>query len=565
MVKKEQKFIETYTHLDKKRTNNPPVGLVNTQTDPYNGKKTYSYDPHLDPQLIWANKAERTSFEIPTVSLHVHERINTSTIIENAQKKEEYHRFSLFEMPEENPPLREAIEFYKHKHDWSNRLIAGDSLLVMNSLLEKEALAGQIQMIYIDPPYGITYDSNFQPFIDRRNVKDGKDEDLTQEPEMIKAFRDTWKLGIHSYLTYLRDRLLLSRELLTESGSIFVQIGDKNVHLVKCLLDEVFGRENFVSLISFVTTSGFQANTLSRAGDYICWYAKDQSKVKYHQLFMFKEFGVEGSSGYNYLEMPDGTLRSLTKEEKDNPARIPEEAKIFAKADLQSQNPASEEQLFEFQGETYKPNTTSHWKANYPKGMERLAKSDRIIPAGNTLRYKRYFDDFPVYPINNFWSEQMSEQNKNYVVQTSRKVITRCLLMTTDPGDLVFDPTCGSGTTAYVAEKWGRRWITCDTSRVAITLAKQRLMTANYDYYELAYPEEGVSSGFKYKTIPHITLGSIANNIEIDKIYERWEERLSQISKETNKILGESFNEWDLLRNPKKDWPPKVENLLKRW
>ena len=552
--KSDKKPIEQYEHKGKKRVNNPPVGLVTPETDKESGKKTYAYDKHIDPQLQfdsrrsevekviddglgaealdeakqalaelkkrqqpylnWAGKAEHTSFEVPTVSLHVHERIDPRTIIEAVRKRNGNGQGQLpfFARSDENPPLRDAIEFYKHKHNWSNRLIAGDSLLVMNSLIEKEGLAGQVQMVYIDPPYGIKYGSNFQPFVNKRDVKDGKDEDLTQEPEMIKAFRDTWELGIHSYLTYLRDRLLLARELLTESGSIFVQISDENVHLVRCLMEEVFGNENFVSLISFTTTSGFQSATLSRAGDYLCWYAKDKGKTKYHQLFKSKELGVEGTAGYDFIELPNGSFRKISEVDKKNPNLILEGAKLFSQGDLQSQGPASEEQPFEFNGKIFRPNLNSHWKANYPQGMERLAKNNRMVITGNTLRYKRYFDDFPLFPINNFWAEQMSEQNKNYVVQTSEKIIQRCLLMTTDPGDLVFDPTCGSGTTAYVAEQWGRRWITCDTSRVAITLAKQRLMTALFDYYELAHPNEGVGSGFKYKTVPHITLKSIANN-----------------------------------------------------
>jgi adenine-specific DNA-methyltransferase len=343
-------------------------------------------------------------------------------------------------------------------------------------------------------------------------VKDGKDEDLTAEPEMIKAFRDTWELGIHSYLAYLRDRLLLARELLTESGSIFVQISDENVHHVRELMDEVFGVGNFVSLISFSTTSGFQSSTLSRAGDYLVWYAKDINTIKYRQLFKDKVFGGEGSSGYDYIELYDGTERLITEEEMNDPRIIPKGTKIFSKGDLQSQGPASEDQPYKYQGKVYRPNQNSHWKPNYPEGLRLLEEKGRITITGNTLRYKRYFDDNPVYPITNFWTEQLSEQNKAYIVQTAIKVIARCLLMTTDPGDLVLDPTCGSGTTAYVAEQWGRRWITCDTSRVAITLAKQRLMTALFDYYELAHPQEGVGSGFKYKTVPHITLKSIANN-----------------------------------------------------
>jgi adenine-specific DNA-methyltransferase len=533
--------IETYEHRDKERINNPPVGLVTPDTDPDAGqkRKRYAYDPHLDPQLVWAGKAEHTSFEVPTVSLHVHERIDPRTIIEAVRKKNgngQSEQLGLFE-EERKEPLREAIEFYQHKHGWSNRLIAGDSLLVMNSLLEKEGMAGKVQMIYIDPPYGIKYGSNFQPFVNKRDVKDGKDEDLTCEPEQIRAFRDTWELGIHSYLTYLRDRLLLAREMLHESGSIFVQISDENVHHVRELMDEVFGAGNFVSLISFSTTSGFQASTLSRAGDYLCWYARDKQKTKYHQLFREKLYGIEGMTGYDYVELADGTERNIAFEEKENPSLIPKGARLFSKGDLQSQGPASEDQTFEHQGRTFRPNPNSHWKPNFPEGLQRLCNAGRVTIAGNTLRYKRYQHDFSIFPINNLWPEQLSEQNKRFVVQTSEGVIQRCLLMTTDPGDLVFDPTCGSGTTAYVAEQWGRRWITCDTSRVALTLARQRLMTAVFDYYELAHPEEGVGSGFKYKTVPHVTLKSIANNPEIDGIYARMHPAVEQALADLNAAL----------------------------
>ena len=307
--------IESYEHRDKERVNNPPVGLVTPETDPDAGqkKKSYTYDPHLDPQLVWAGKAEHTSFEVPTVSLHVHERIEPRTIIEAVRKKNAHKgqvQLGLFDL-ERKEPLREAVEFYKHKHGWTNRLIAGDSLLVMNSLLEKEGMAGKVQMIYIDPPYGIKYGSNFQPFVNKRDVKDGKDEDLTSEPEQLRAFRDTWERGIHSYLTYLRDRLLLARELLTESGSIFMQISDENVHHVWELMDEVFGAGNFVSLISFSITSGFQATTLSRVGDYLCWYAKDRLKTKYHQMFRKKQIGIEGTTGYNYV-MPLNSAGDFT-------------------------------------------------------------------------------------------------------------------------------------------------------------------------------------------------------------------------------------------------------------
>ena len=511
--KSDKKPIEQYDHKGKDRINNPPVGLVTPETDSDSGKKTYAYDPHLDPALVWAGKAEHTSFEIPTVSLHVHERIDPRTIIEAVRKRNGAQKqMSLFEYSGENPPLREAIEFYKHRHNWSNRMIAGDSLLVMNSLLEKEGMSGKVQMIYIDPPYGIRYGSNFQPFVNKREVKDGKDEDLTQEPEMIKAFRDTWELGIHSYLTYLRDRLLLARELLTESGSVFVQISDENVHLVRCLMDDVFGVGNFVSLVYYRTTGGFATNALSRVGDFLIWYSKDFKNIKYYQLFEEKP---TIDNAYRFVEIPNNERRPLTKEEKENPSILPTGAKILRYGDLQSQGASKEDTPFEFNGKVFIPNSGSHWKANYPDGMERLKKANRIELVGNTLSFVRYVEDYPVSPINNAWMDTGVAgfaSDKKYVVETNPKVIARCLLMTTDPGDLVLDPTCGSGTTAFVAEQWGRRWITCDTSRVAVALAKQRLMTAAFDYYELAHPAEGVGSGFKYKTVPHIMLKTIANN-----------------------------------------------------
>ena len=513
-----QKPIEQYNHKDKQRLNNPPVGLVDAHTD--NGgskKKTYQYDPHLDPQLQWAGKTEHTSFEVSTVSLHVHERIDPKQIIETVKMSPTGgcagggRQLSLFETHKK--PLREAIEFYKHKEDWSNRLIAGDSLLVMNSLLEKEGMGGKVQMVYFDPPYGIKYGSNFQPFVNKRDVKDGKDEDLTAEPEMIKAFRDTWELGIHSYLTYLRDRLLLTRELLHESGSVFVQISDENVHHVRELMDEVFGSENFVSLISFVSTSGFAATTLARTGDYLIWYSKDKSRIKYRQLYYDKDVSIEGGN-YKWLKLKDGSYRGLTSKEINGEEKIPVGVTLYQPTSLVSQGAANSPLEFEFQGKIYKPPVGQHWKTTI-EGLNKLAERDRVHVAENSIRYVRYATDFPYKPITNLWTDTATgnfTDEKIYVVQTGTKLITRCLLMTTDPGDLVLDITCGSGTTAFVAENWGRRWITCDTSRVAVTLAKQRLMTAVFDYYELAHPNEGVGSGFKYKTVPHITLKSIANN-----------------------------------------------------
>jgi len=483
-----QNGIKQYIHSDHKRRNNPPVGLVTSQTDQLNGKKTYQFDPHLDPQLQWAGKTEGVSFSVGTVSLHVHGRIDPLTIIEAVRKREPLRQQSLFhyfETKENNLPIREAIEFYRHSHGWSNRLVGGDSSLIMNSLLEKEGMAGKVQMVYIDPPYGIKYSSNFQPFVNKRKVTDGKDEDLTQEPEMIKAFRDTWELGIHSYLTYLRNRLLLAKELLHESGSCFVQISDKNLHHVREIMDDVFGSKNFITIIPFRTATSQPSNHIGQVYDFLCWYAKDASRLKYYQLYKERGFRQKTKT-FDWIQEKNGTIRRLSKEEKTNPSLLPD-GDLIKLADIGSKN---EEQL------------------------RNLRKEKRIFNLHGKDYGIRYERDFPVIAFINTWNDTVTStfaSNKVYVVQTNTKVVERCLLMTTDPGDLVLDPTCGSGTTVYVAEKWGRRWVTCDTSRVAITLAKQRLMTAIFDYYELAYPEEGISSGFNYEKVPHITLGAIAN------------------------------------------------------
>jgi adenine-specific DNA-methyltransferase len=523
--KPDTKPIEQYDHKDKKRCNNPPVGLVTPETDKDGGKKAYQYDPHLDPQLVWAGKAEHTSFEVPIVSLHVHERIDPKTIIKAVQRRGQGSRqVSLFELSEENPPIRSAIDFYKHRHNWSNRLIAGDSLLVMNSLLEKEGMAGKVQMIYIDPPYGIRYGSNFQPFVNKRDVKDGKDEDLTQEPEMIKAFRDTWELGIHSYLAYLRDRLLLARELLNESGSVFIQISDENLHHVKELLDELFGSDNFISIIAFrKKTMPLGAKFLESINDFILWYARNKGTTKYNPLFLEKN--VEGDSHWNSVELPEGKRRKLDRREIDSHKLLPEGSRIYQLISLYPVG-INASGLFdiEFQGRIYRPPNSSSWGTS-KDGLNKLIIANRIEPysSGNTIRYVLFLDDYNISPITSLWADTSAPTDMNYAVQTNNKVIERCLLMTTDPGDLVLDPTCGSGTTAYIAEQWGRRWITCDTSRIAVTLAKQRLMTALFNYYELAHPEEGISGGFRYKTVPHITLKSIANNPEIKEGMSRRE------------------------------------------
>ncbi len=520
-----KKPIEQYDHKGKTRANIPPVGLVTPETDPPApaARKTYQYDPHLDPQLVWAGKAERTSFEVPTVSLHVHERIDPRTIIEavRARNGNVHHaQMPLFARPEENPPLRDAVNFYDHRKPlgWKNRLIAGDSLLVMNSLLEKEGLGGQVQMAYIDPPYGIRYGSNFQPFTNKRDVKDGADDDLTLEPETLKAFRDTWELGIHSYLTYLRDRLLLAKELLHESGSCFVQISQENIHHVREVMDEVFGVGNFISTIYFATTGGFSTDALSRIGDYIIWYSKDRPHLKYRQLYDEKGLREGGGWAHTRAEFEDGSRKNIGVDEVRRRLTGGEKLRPYSMDGIASQGTTTTGSgPFEFEGKVFNLPPNSHWKTN-TEGMKRLAWAHRIEASTNSIRFVRFLDDFPVQPLTNVWDDTNRPgyiDEKKFVVQTSTKVLERCLLMTTDPGDLVLDPTCGSGTTAYVAEQWGRRWITTDTSRVAITLAKQRLMTATFDYYTLAHPEQGVGSGFIYKTVPHVTLKSIANNPEI--------------------------------------------------
>jgi len=503
-----QKEIDSYEHKGSDRVSIPQVGLVKPETDPDTGKKKkYAYDPHLDPQLQWAGKAEHASFEVPTVSLHIHERIDPRRIIESVRAKEDTPQLSLFEA--EKKPLREAIEFYKHKENWSNRLIAGDSLVVMNSLLEKEGMAGKLQMLYFDPPYGIKYGSNFMPFVNKRDVKDGKDEDLSSEPEMLKAFRDTWELGIHSYLTYLRDRLLIAKELLNETGSVFVQISDENVHHVKEICDEVFGSDNFISLITFKKTAPLSSNYLSRVCDYLVWFAKDKSKLKYRQLFTDKKVG-EGT-GYTNVELKDGTRRPMTKEEKLNPNILPPNSDPFVLGNLLSSGFTDSCYYdFEYNGRLVKRGKYS-WKTNF-EGMKTLLKNNRVYGDGARPGYVQKFSDFPVKTLDHLWSDTGGASDMIYVVQTSSTVIQRCLLMSTDPGDLVLDITCGSGTTAFVAEQWGRRWITCDTSRIALNLAKKRLMTSIFNFYELMHSNEGISGGFKYKTVPHITLGSIANN-----------------------------------------------------
>jgi len=506
-----------YRH-DAKRKNNPPAGLIDLEKPPPQPTKKYGYDPHLDPQLQWSGKTERTSFEVDTVSLHIHERISAQAIM-RAVKREEAQR-SLFggdELPESK-----AIDFYAHDVGWANRLVLGDSLLVMNSLLEREQMAGKVQCIYMDPPYGVKFNSNFQPLISTRDVKDGDDGSLTREPEQIQAYRDTWTLGVHSYLTYLRDRLLLARELLSESGSIFVQISDENLHHVRELMDEVLDPENFISVITFSKTAGATVKFLPGTTDYLLWYGKDATCTKYRPLYAPKEVGGAGASGYNRVALPGAARRSFDFQEED-PSSFPSDARIYTLDNLTSQSVGRQKGEgaacwfpVELNGQRYLPGSQSRWKTN-EQGMANLLRAGRLEAAGHTLRYVRYLHDFPVAPINNLWADTGIAgfaSDKLFVVQTSPKVVARCVLMTTDPGDLVLDPTCGSGTTAHVAEQWGRRWVTCDTSRVALAIARQRILTARFPYYRLR--SDRVKDGFVYKTVPHITLKSIAQNTKLE-------------------------------------------------
>ncbi|MEN1975086.1 site-specific DNA-methyltransferase [Cellulomonas sp. P4] len=534
--------VESHVH-DDRRVNIPTADADAFLPDDVAAPTTTRWPRNtaLDPQLVWRGKdAQDDELAVTTPPIYIQEKIDPRALVENlrrtAARPEDEPELTLFEGFDDLGPF-EAVEYYQHSSKWANRMILGDSLAVMASLADRENLRGQVQAIYIDPPYGIKFGSNWQPRVDKRDVKDGSLTDLAREAEQIKAFRDTWEDGIHSYLTYLRDRLLVARELLTESGSVFVQIGDENVHLVRNLLDEVFGPDNFVSQIAFTTTSGFDAATLPRSGDYILWYAKAAMNVKFRRVW--REVDKAELATYNRVELVDGSRRSLTAAERAGTVAVPAGARRYTPDNLQSQNPANGDQPFEYNGSVYRPGTNSHWKASYPLGMERLKYARRIASAKASIRYVRYADDFGFQLHTNRWLDTGTgnfTDDKVYVVQTNTKVIERCLLMATDPGDLVLDPTCGSGTTAYVAEQWGRRWITIDTSRVAIALARQRLMAAKYPYYLLADSPEGqakerslgapsssirtdtkgdLRQGFVYERVPHITLKSIANNPDL--------------------------------------------------
>ena len=485
------------------------------------------------PFLDWTGKAERLSFDVPTLPLFVHERLSTKAILETLKGHKRDKQMSLFDLfaDPQHSITDQVLRAYEYKDGWTNRMILGDSLAVMNSLLQYESLGGSVQMIYMDPPYGIKFGSNFQPFVRNRDVAGDDDENLTREPEMVKAYRDTWELGLHSYLTYLRDRLLLSRDLLNPMGSIFVQISDENLHHVREVLDEIFGIENFIAVIPFrKKTMPLGAKNLVSICDYVIWYAKDKEKLPFNKLYTNME--IEGDPHWNYVELPDGTRRRMTVEEINNHGLLPKGAIPFQ---LMSLYPVgiNKTGIFDltFRGITYRPPESNSWFTN-PAGMQKLIKANRIEPYenGETLRYVLKATDGLMSQLTNLWSDTSAPRDKVYVVQTNRKVIERCMLMSTKPGDLVLDPTCGGGTTAVVAEEWGRRWITIDVSRVPLALARQRLLTATYKYYKLQDESRGPVSGFKYEykedtrglqsggIIRNISRGTISNDETADEI-----------------------------------------------
>ena len=562
--KKPETKVKDYRHDDATRKNNPPAGIASHAKIRETPKREYAYNPHLppvlrfdesgdsdrlpallekaqreplsadevqilaaalrqqEPWLEWAGKQEAKSFDVDPVALHIHERVSAKAIVKAAQRDDV--RRELFADPQQ--AYHEAVQSYQHDVDWSNRLILGDSLTVMSSLAHREDLSGKVQMIYIDPPYGINYRSNFQPTVFQKDVKD-KESDLTREREQIKAYRDTWTLGVHSYLAYLRDRLIVARELLTVSGSIFVQISDENVHRVRSVMDEVFGSGNFRSVITFKTTSAQTAEDISNVCDYILWYFKDSSLAKKRKILIERSKELLDRQ-FDYVEDLKGCVLKVTESENAN--SDPDEYRRVKLDSMTSQHESrTRSGPFKFREATYYPHTGRQW-ATSVEGMNRLVKLNRIFPKGDNIFWKRYADEYGCVSMDNVWTDttatgtrKAAGDKKIYIVQTMTKVIARCMLMTTDPGDLVLDPTCGSGTTAYVAEQWGRRWITIDTSRVAVALARQRLLTGAFKYYKLRNESKGVAGGFINKTVPHITLKSIALNTALDPIFAKHE------------------------------------------
>ena len=564
-----KKPINHYEHTDK-LPNNPTQELSGFAENGDFETTLYPRDIALDPQLVWKGKDQQNDndLEVPAVPIYIQEHIQPQAIIEvlRAQQQKELDQIgSLFE-GFENLDFEQKIEFYQHEQNWHNRFILGDSLAVMNSLAEKEGLKNSVQMIYFDPPYGIKFGSNWQVSTRKREVSDTKIGDVTPQPEQVKAFRDTWEFGIHSYLAYLRDRLVVARELLSESGSVFLQISDENVHLVRSLLDEVFGSENFIATIAWTRGTMTSARTLSSLFDYLLWYSKDVDKMKYRQLYI--EWDERSPDpllkSYTRVEFPDGKQRRMKNTEKINPALLEEGSRRFADYAVISQTGGSARQPFEFEGKTYIPPGSSGWKASFD-GLNRLAKQGRLLSTGSSLRYIRYADDFPGREITNLWTDTTGGRSeKEYVVETNPTVIQRCMLMTTDPGDLVLDPTCGSGTTAYVAEQWGRRWITVDTSKVALALARTRLMSAKYPYYRLQDVDD-IKAGFCYKTAPYVSLSDMANNTEIDDIHAEYAEKLDPLRTEMNALAEQNWEEWEVPTEIDSSWDPELQKLHREW
>ena len=592
------KQVETLRHQDASRKNIPTAEYQAVMAEDDRNPIEVAYERRnrdLDPQLVWRGKDEQnwSDLVVQAPPLFIQEKVHPKVLIDDLRQRsketgdgESSLQADLFADFNGLPSADAQTEFYQHDANWSNRMILGDSLQVMASLAEREGLRGKVQCIYIDPPYGIKFNSNFQWSTTSRNVTDGNADHITREPEQVKAFRDTWRDGIHSYLTYLRDRLTVARDLLTESGSVFVQIGDENVHRVRALMDEIFGEANFCSLIAFETTTGQTSAFMAQNNDFLLWYAKDSEKTKFHQLTRPKVAGQEGGTGYRFV---------LTAEllEKAFDGILAPGEKLFMKGDVTSQRqgrPSGEGSAMHFpvicHGQRFVPRGGRGWSTT-ELGLKRLKQADRIMPNGINLAYRRFLEDSPVLPIVASWRDTGSGfmSDKVYVVQTNTKVIERCILMTTDPGDLVLDPTCGSGTTAYVAEQWGRRWITIDTSRVALALARARVMGARYPYYLLADSRDGqikeaarvrkvpseastyndIRQGFVYERVPHITLKAIANNAEIDVIWEKFQEALEPLRRELNDALGTSYEEWEIPRDADDTWTEEVRSIHADW
>ena len=599
---KVKKQIKSLKHNEATRKNIPTAEYESILHDKERTPIQIAYERRnrdLDPQLVWRGKDEQdwSDLIVHAPPLYIHEKVHPKVLIDDLLKKTEKTEagkksqdegfmadlFSDFNgLPDENA----KTEFYQHDANWSNRMILGDSLQVMASLAEREGLRGKVQCIYLDPPYGIKFNSNFQWSTISRTVKDGKADHITREPEQVKAFRDTWQDGVHSYLTYLRDRLTVARDLLTDSGSIFVQIGDENVHYVRSILEEIFGFNNEISLITFQKTSSQTDRNLSSVSDYILWFCKKPSTVKFRRPYVIKGDSF-AFSGQSKLQFDDHTRRSMNKREREGKDEIPISAKIYRQDTITSQSGGDKTSFtVKDKGRQFKPGN-GFWKTNRV-GMERLAKADRLAHATNSLRYIRFIDDFRVLPISNLWTDTLTgsfTESKIYVVQTAQKVVQRCILMTTDPGDLILDPTCGSGTTAYTAEQWGRRWITIDTSRVALALARTRIMGARYPFYLLADSHEGqlkeaevthtapssqpvygnIRHGFVYERVPHIMLKSIANNIEIDVIWGQWQEKLEPLRESLNAALKQSWQEWEIPRVSDAKWSDAAKKLHVDW